>query len=189
MPPSQLLYYVLVPPGSHEISTCAYGARPVRFTVRVPLLASLKIVSVPVIGFPATVGLKVTRIWQVPPATTGLAHVPRAAVYAVLPVTFAALMWRSAEPVFVTVSVVVVVLPSGCRPKFRVACTPMVGTATAVPLMLATIVPPLLATVTVAVFKPAPEAAVGANRTLMLQKASPALRVRIQLAAGNVTTN
>ena len=92
MPPSQFLYYVLLPPGSQEISTCAYGARPVRFTIRGLLLASLTIVNVPVIGAPATVGLNVTVIWQVPPATTGLAQVPRAAVYAALPARFNALM-------------------------------------------------------------------------------------------------
>lgn len=39
----------------------AYGARPVRFTVLVGvLLALLVMVSVPVIGFPMTVGRNVT---------------------------------------------------------------------------------------------------------------------------------
>lgn len=89
---------------------------------------------------------------------------------------------------FVTVSVVLDVLPSGRRPRFKLAGVAIVATATPVPVTVETTGPALLATVIVAVFRPAPEAAVGRNRTLMVQNASPAARVRTQ-PAGTVTTN
>lgn len=165
-----------------------YGARPVRFTVLVPLLASLGITSVPVIGLPAIVGLNVTLSWQVPPGATAEMQVPEATLYAA-PVVLGAPMVRGAVPVFVTVNVVVVVLPNGRRPKPNVPAVAIVGTATPVPVTVLTTEPALLATVIVAVLMPAPDAAVGRNRTLMLQNAAPAGRVRTQAAALKVTTN
>ena len=154
------------------------------------LLASLTIVNVPVIGLPATVGLKVTVIWQVAPGATGLAQVPRVAVKAALPPNVNAEMFSGAVPELVTVSKVFVVEPTGCRPTANVAgSAPMVGVMPAEPVRVATVVPTALTTVIVAVFTPGPDATVGANRTVSVQNVPPAPRVLTHPAIAGVTVN
>ena len=87
----------------------------------------------------------------------------------VVPVTTALEITNGSMPVLVTVCVVVVVLPTGCRPKATVPRVPIVGGVAAVPFSVTTkLVPVELVIVMVAVLGP-DVVPVGLNRTLMLQ--------------------
>jgi len=145
----------------------------VRFTVRVPLLALLTMLNVPV-TVALTTGLKVTLSAQEPPGGTGVVseHVPRAKLNVVLPPVVTEEMFSGPVPVLFTVSVVVVVVPFGRAPKFTVFTVVMVAGVSAVPDNVATAEPAVgLDTVSVAVLSPAPEATVGVNRTPIRQAA------------------
>lgn len=117
---------------------------------------------------------------------------PRLAVKTelVAPVIVNALITSGSMPVFVTCSVVVVVLLIGCRPKATVASAPMVGGVAAVPVTVATTVRPVeVTTVIVAVLTP-DVVPVGLNRKLKVHDAPAASDLPVtQVTVGFVIVN
>jgi hypothetical protein len=163
----------------------------VTWNVRGLLLALLVIVTVAV-ELTATVGWNVTISWHVAPAATGSTQVLSDTVVGALvsPLTATLLMISGSIPLFLTVSVVVVVLLIGCRPKAMLVSAAIVGGVAAVPVRVAAkLLPVELTTVSVAALDP-DVVPVGLNRTVMLHDTPAARALPVtQVLAGLVIVN